>query len=179
MVLIHIYYIIRYYTYVHTHTCTHARQHTLCYYFVFLRFDFLRDIPRTSPESPLRCGQSKSYQYVHSSGSILIKINDIILGPDARSPTFNEDDVKESPFRKSRWSSKKAFEPMKDGFGNFGEHSDMHGFFWVYNYALSKKWRTNATGKLMNIQVLMMFFSFISYWCIYLIIYLFMGIVEG
>ncbi|XP_057295818.1 GATOR complex protein DEPDC5-like isoform X1 [Hydractinia symbiolongicarpus] len=114
---------------------------------ILQKFDFLRDIPQTAPESPLHPGgRARHYQYIHASGSILMKVNDAVFGKDSLSPTFDENDIKESPFRKNRRPSKKPFEAQKNQLHIDEEYKDVHGFFWVYNYALSKKWRTNVTG---------------------------------
>lgn len=77
-----------------------------------------------------------------------MKVNDAVFGKDSLSPTFDENDIKESPFRKNRRPSKKPFEVQKNQLHIDEEYKDVHGFFWVYNYALSKKWRTTVTGTL-------------------------------
>jgi len=111
------------------------------------KFDFLRDIPQTSLSSN-RHNQSKSFKYVHTSGSLLVQINDAVLSQFvSRSPTVNEDNIKDSPFPKHRKSRHEKFD--KSAITELeieNQYKDSYGFFWVYNYALSKKYRTSFTG---------------------------------
>ena len=114
---------------------------------ILRRFDFLRDITRNSHESVFQCQKApKVYQYIHSSGSIFIKINNIFIKGQGKKME-NDMDIVDSPFRKNRRPSKKPdedrmnFESWEDK-----QFKDKYGFFWVYNWALSKKWRTPYTG---------------------------------
>ena len=81
------------------------------------------------------------------SGSILVKINDMLFEKDSDSPnSLENEDVFKSPFGKRR-TSRKFNLPEDERFILDLEYKDDAGFFWVYNYALTKKWRSHATGK--------------------------------
>ena len=113
--------------------------------FFSFRFDFLREIPQTAAE-PTRYSSCKSLQFIHVTGSILVKINDMLFSKDSDSPTLDEEDVFKSPFGKRR-TSKKFNALDDDRYMVDLEYKNDVGFFWVYNYALTKKWRSNATGE--------------------------------
>ena len=117
----------------------------ISYLFSLLRFDFLRDIPQTGSELS-RYSNCKSFQFIHTSGSIFVKINDMLFDRDSESPTSNEENVFESPFGKRR-TSKRFSMPEDDRYAVDLEYKDDVGFFWVYNYALTKKWLSHATGR--------------------------------
>ena len=54
----------------------------------------------------------------------------------------------ESPFRKNRRPSRKQYDDkMSDFQFEDLQYKNTHGFFWVYNWALSKKWQSSYTGR--------------------------------
>ena len=57
-----------------------------------------------------------------------------------------------SPYPKKRKSKDDIYAKDKLEFESTEPESKEHGFFWVYNYALSKKWRSTFTGKFIYIH---------------------------
>ena len=68
---------------------------------------------------------------------------------DSDSPTLDKEGVFKSPFGKRHTKRFSTDGSDDDQFKIDIEHKNDVGFFWVYNYALTKKWRSSATG---NIQ---------------------------
>lgn len=69
----------------------------------------------------------------------------MLFDKDSESPTSNEENNFQSPFAK-RITSKRFSLPEDDRYAVDLEYKDDVGFFWVYNYALTKKWLSHATG---------------------------------
>lgn len=111
------------------------------------RFDFLRDTPQTALQRSRSTG-CKSYQYIHTSGSLFARINDFFARDDTSNNNSDEGGVPPSPFGGKRKPTKKASGPIRDKY-TVDEFVGVYGFFWAYNYALSNKWRGNFTGKLL------------------------------
>ena len=110
------------------------------------RFDFVRDIPQASATFHQH-KERRKYNYIHTSGSLLVQINDtILLKNDASGPTENENDKEISPFLNFR-RPKKCMESSEEQFQINAEYAESYGFLWVYNYALSSKYRNKYTGK--------------------------------
>ena len=112
--------------------------------YLSFRFDFLREIPQTGAEVS-KYSSCKSFQFIHVSGSILVKINDMLFQRDSDSPTLDQEGVFKSPFGK-RQTKRFSTDSDDDQFKVDLEYKNDVGFFWVYNYALTKKWRSSATG---------------------------------
>ena len=64
---------------------------------------------------------------------------------DSDSPTLDQEGVFKSPFGK-RQTKRFSTDSDDDQFKVDLEYKNDVGFFWVYNYALTKKWRSSATG---------------------------------
>ncbi|XP_065647417.1 GATOR1 complex protein DEPDC5 isoform X3 [Hydra vulgaris] len=119
---------------------------------ILRRFDFLRDLPKSDLTD-----MKLAYQYIHSSGSVLIKINDFMMTPDVKitssTPNSSSNATSgistsntKSPYGKKRKSKDDMCVKTDHKFDETESERKEYGYFWVYNYALSKKWRSSYTG---------------------------------
>ena len=99
--------------------------------------------------------ETHSYQYVHWSGSIFVRIvdepvkSDTLPSPSARKINLEESDEHESSSYEdsSERVHLKVNSVLKDLINDFDNEKFPTGFFWSLNFSLSKKWRSSYNGR--------------------------------
>ena len=103
--------------------------------------------------------ETYSYQYVHWSGSVFVRIVDQpvkpepLASPNARKIDF--DDKEEHELSSYKDSSDrvhlKVDSVLNDLITDLDTESFPTGFFWTLNFSLTKKWRSSYNGKFRSI----------------------------
>ena len=105
--------------------------------------------------------ETRSYQYVHWSGSVFVRIvdepvkSDTLSSPNARKINFEESDEHESSSYEdsSERVHLKVNSVLNDLINDFDNEKFPTGFFWSLNFSLSKKWRSSYNGMFLIISI--------------------------